>query len=79
MVDTYDIVAEMHDFLLKGLLLFTLDHNRYWYSFEREKHKNIEIYDLFIKDTPLRHFSYAGGFRAFVLLFLSSRAHAFVA
>ena len=78
-VDTYDIVAEMHDFLLKGLSLFTLDHGRYWYSFERKKRKNMEIYDLFIEDTPLRHCPHAGGFRAFVLSFLSSRGHAFAA
>ena len=78
-VDTYDIVAEMHDFLLKALSLFTLDHGRYWYSFERKKRKNMEIYDLFIEDTPLRHCPHAGGFRAFVLTFLSSRGHAFAA
>ena len=39
----------------------------------------MEIYDLFIEDTPLRHCPHASGFRAFVLSFLSSRANAFAA
>ena len=76
-VEAFDIVAEMHNFLLNGLLLFTLDHCRYWYSFERKKRRNMEIHDLFVEDTPLHRCPHASGFRAFVLSFLSSRGHAF--
>ena len=78
-MEGFDIVAAMHDFLLRGLRLFTLDHGRYWYSFEREKRENREIHDFFVQDTPLSRCPHADGFRSFVLAFLISRGHDFAA
>lgn len=74
-IPSFDIVAAMHDFLNRGLQLFSLDHSRYWYSFEREKRENREIHEYFIEDGPLRRCPHAGPFRAFVVAFLSSRGH----
>ena len=78
-VTAFDIVGAMHLFLHRGLRLFTMDHGRYWYSFEREKRENHEIHDLFVQDTPLHHCPHAGEFRAFVITFLTSRGHEFAA
>ena len=71
----FDIVSEMHQFICKGLRLYSTDHGRYWYSFERQKRENREIHDFFVEDTPLRRCPHVHQFRAFVIAFLTSRGH----
>lgn len=71
----FDIVGEMHQFIHKGLRLFSSDHGRYWYSFSRQKRENWEVHDFFVEDTSLRRCPHASLFRAFVVEFLTSRKH----
>lgn len=71
----FDIVREMHQYICQGLRLFSTDHSRYWYSFERQKRENREIHDFFVEDTPLRRCPHANKFRSFVVAFLNSRGH----
>lgn len=75
----FNITTAMHDFLQRGLRLFTLDHERYWYTFEREKYKNWEINNLFVENTRLHCCPHADGFRVFVKTFLTSMGHVFAA
>ena len=78
-VTAFDIVGAMHQFLHRGLRLFTMDHGRYWYSFEREKKRESRNSRSLCPGHPLHHCPHAGEFRAFVITFLTSRGHEFAA